>query len=88
MSDDVADGLDRTLRAALADDDLAEQLLQARLTDGLSFTGFGGAQGPRLPYGQSSPWSRSRRDGPGRRPGLLPGERRSISPNRRWQRPG
>ena len=43
VSDDVADGLDRTLRAALADATLADQLQQARLVEGLEFTGFGGS---------------------------------------------
>jgi hypothetical protein len=46
VTEDVADGVDKTLRAALADDDLAAQLLQARLTDGLAFAGFGGSTGP------------------------------------------
>jgi hypothetical protein len=45
VTQDVADGLDATLRAALADDELAEQLLAARLSDGLSFSGFGGTAG-------------------------------------------
>ncbi len=43
VSADVADGVDATLRAALADSGLAEQLLAGRLTDGLSFAGFGGS---------------------------------------------
>jgi hypothetical protein len=43
VTEDVSDGLDRTLRAALADDDLAAQLLLARLTEGLEFAGFGGS---------------------------------------------
>jgi outer membrane murein-binding lipoprotein Lpp len=46
VSDDVADGLDRTLRAALADAELAAQLQRGRLVDGLEFTGFGGAGPP------------------------------------------
>lgn len=49
VTEDVADGVDKTLRAALADDDLAAQLLQARLTDGLSFAGFGGSAGAAAP---------------------------------------
>jgi hypothetical protein len=42
VTQDVAEGVDKTLRAALADSDLAGQLLEARLTDGLEFSGFGG----------------------------------------------
>jgi hypothetical protein len=45
VTQDVADGVDKTLRAALADSDLADQLLEARLTDGLEFSGFGGGSG-------------------------------------------
>ncbi len=43
VSDEVAERLDRTLRAALADPALADQLQQARLVEGLEFTGFGGS---------------------------------------------
>jgi hypothetical protein len=42
VTQDVADGVDKTLRAALADSGLADQLLQGRLTEGLEFSGFGG----------------------------------------------
>ena len=43
VTEDVADGVDRTLRAALADSALADELLRGRLTEGLEFSGFGGA---------------------------------------------
>ena len=43
VSQDVADGVDQTLRAALADDGLAAALSGGRLTDRLEFAGFGGA---------------------------------------------
>jgi len=42
VSSDVADGVDQTLRAALADDGLATALSGGRLTDRLAFAGFGG----------------------------------------------
>lgn len=42
VSQDVADGVDQTLRAALADDALAAALSGGRLTDRLEFAGFGG----------------------------------------------
>ena len=42
VSQDVADGVDQTLRAALADDTLAAALTAGRLTDRLEFAGFGG----------------------------------------------
>jgi hypothetical protein len=42
VSQDVADGVDQTLRAALADDALAAALSAGRLTDRLEFAGFGG----------------------------------------------
>jgi hypothetical protein len=42
VSQDVADGVDQTLRAALADDALAAALSGGRLTDKLEFAGFGG----------------------------------------------
>jgi hypothetical protein len=45
VSQDVADGVDQTLRAALADDGLAAALSGGRLTDRLEFAGFGGAGG-------------------------------------------
>ncbi|MDX6226636.1 MAG: hypothetical protein QOI76_26 [Frankiales bacterium] len=50
VTEDVADGVDKTLRAALADSALADQLLQGRLTEGLEFSGFGGGgAGPVRP---------------------------------------
>lgn len=42
VTDDVADGVDQTLRAALADEALSDRLAQARLTDRLEPAGFGG----------------------------------------------
>ena len=42
VSQDVADGVEQTLRAALADDALAAALSGGRLTDRLEFAGFGG----------------------------------------------
>jgi hypothetical protein len=42
VTEDVADGVDKTLRAALADSALADQLLEGRLAEGLEFSGFGG----------------------------------------------
>jgi hypothetical protein len=42
VTDDIADGVDQTLRAALADEALSDQLAQARLTDRLQPAGFGG----------------------------------------------
>ena len=42
VSQDVADGVEQTLRAALADDALAAALAGGRLTDRLEFAGFGG----------------------------------------------
>jgi hypothetical protein len=50
VSQEVADGVDATLRAALADDALAAALSGGRLTDKLEFAGFGGgATGTTLP---------------------------------------
>lgn len=42
VTDDVAEGVNQTLRAALADEALSAQLAQARLTDRLEPAGFGG----------------------------------------------
>ena len=48
VGEDAARGLEETLRAALADADLSEQLAAGRLTGGLQHAGFGagGAAGP------------------------------------------
>jgi hypothetical protein len=52
-SDDVADGVDATLRAALADDALAAELSAARLTDKLEYAGFGGLVAGSQPLPQA-----------------------------------
>jgi hypothetical protein len=43
LGEDAVRGLEATLHAALADPDAAQQLIQGRLTDGLTHTGFGAA---------------------------------------------
>lgn len=49
VTEDVTEGVDATLRAALADADLAAELLRGRLTDRLAFAGFGGLPGLSAP---------------------------------------
>lgn len=67
MSDSTARGLEDTLHAALADEQAAQQLLQGRLTSGLSRSGFPGIDASIAPVAGAT--AEGKRAQPGKRTG-------------------